>query len=117
MTQGIVKWHLLAVNSVPLFSLTFDRMTGFMKFECVFFIVSLKAWAVQGFSKLQEQSISMKYSLILRVKPPKTNVVFLDAIIHPFDNYVPHTFWSWNLALISKLRKVIGSRERGSQAK
>ena len=30
--------------------------------------------------------------------------------IHPFDNYVTHTFWSWSLALISKLRKVIGSR-------
>jgi hypothetical protein len=31
-------------------------------------------------------------------------------LIHPFDNYVTHTFWSWSLALISKLRKVIGSR-------
>ena len=30
--------------------------------------------------------------------------------IHPFDNYVTHTFWSWSLALISKLRKVIYSR-------
>ena len=30
--------------------------------------------------------------------------------IRPFDNYVTHTFWSWSLALISKLRKVIGSR-------
>ena len=31
-------------------------------------------------------------------------------LIHPFDNYVTHTFWSWSLALISKLRNVIGSR-------
>jgi hypothetical protein len=30
--------------------------------------------------------------------------------VHPFDDYVTHTFWSWSLALISKLRKVIGSR-------
>jgi hypothetical protein len=30
--------------------------------------------------------------------------------VHPFDNYVTHTFWSWSLALISKLRNVIGSR-------
>jgi hypothetical protein len=30
--------------------------------------------------------------------------------IYPFDNYVTHTFWYWSLALISKLRKVIGSR-------
>ena len=26
-----------------------------------------------------------------------------------FEYYVTHTFWSWSLALISKLRKVIGS--------
>ena len=30
--------------------------------------------------------------------------------IHPFDNYVTHTFWSLSLGLISKLRKVSGSR-------
>jgi hypothetical protein len=30
--------------------------------------------------------------------------------IHHFDNYVTHTFWSWSIALISKLRNVIGSR-------
>jgi hypothetical protein len=23
-------------------------------------------------------------------------------LIHPYDNYVTHTFWSWSLALISK---------------
>jgi hypothetical protein len=29
---------------------------------------------------------------------------------YTFDNYVTHAFWCWSLALISKLRKVIGSR-------
>ena len=36
--------------------------------------------------------------------------------IYPFDNHVTHTFWSWSLALICKLRMVIGSRIHASEA-
>jgi hypothetical protein len=44
-------------------------------------------------------------------RPSKSTEKWINVFtIHPFDNYVTHTFWSWSLALISKLRKVIGSQ-------
>jgi hypothetical protein len=59
---------------------------------------SANGTSCETFTRVQEET---------RV-PGETRGVQLEA--HPFDNYVTHTFWSWSLALISKLRKVIGSR-------
>jgi hypothetical protein len=99
-----VRRHLLNLCR----HINLDILTMFSSQPKIRFILQADSEVMNFASRMRKIRLMSPRPSCAQRRLEMTSIVYV--LIHPFDDYVTHTFWSRSLALISKLRKVIGSQ-------